>query len=250
MCIIVHSKNGNLPDYSRMKVAFDNNPHGFGIMQADGGEIYVHRGVADSFDDIWEELELVEGKPWVMHLRWVTRGTKGTRQCHPFKIADKRASGSDIYMMHNGTFFFLDDAVKKFKGSKSDTEVFSMHMSEMLRQYSDAKTVLFSHSVQSKMRSKIGNHNRIVFMTDDGSVRIFNREAGVEDSDFWFSNAYSFENGYRTKKTVSNKLNYLLKPKNKKNKNKKHVRRVPKKGKHIRRVPLTMEPNNHSHACA
>ena len=201
MCIIVNSKRGELPPKDKLHTAYVNNPHGCGIMWADQGEVKVTQGVW-KFDQIWEHLEALEGTPYAMHRRWVTRGKLGDAQCHPFRLTEKSLQGRDIWMMHNGTMFFLNNEVKKFNDRKSDTQIFAGHLAEVLRGQSDPE-ILFSDDVQDKMKSSMGGHNRLLFMTDEGKTHILNRSQGVEDSEFWYSNDYSFEKGYRVNQAIT-----------------------------------------------
>lgn len=201
MCIIIHSKHGDLINKDELYTAYENNPHGFGLMWAEGGRVQVHHDVCD-FDTIWETLLDIEGIPHALHFRWVTRGELTLDQCHPFQVTDKDQSGRDIFMMHNGTLYFLNSHVQAFSGRKSDTQIFAEHTGEILRSKSDPR-VLFSERVQSNMHKRIRSHNKMLFLTDEGEWHYFNRNQGAENEDFWVSNVYSFEPGYRGKSTAA-----------------------------------------------
>jgi hypothetical protein len=197
MCIIILSHDGNLPDKDMLRTAYENNPDGFGVMWVDNGRVQTKHGLF-TFDQVWESLEDLEGIPWSMHLRYVTRGKRVVTQCHPFEVSSKRQSGRDIWMMHNGTFMFLNERVKAYGGLKSDTEVFANYLAEILRSKQNPDKVLFSSQVQENMKKKVESFNKMVFLTDEGRFEVFNEEGGVWlDNDMWASNTYSFQDGYR-----------------------------------------------------
>lgn len=198
MCIIIQSKTGALPEKDNLRLAYDNNPHGFGLMWAEDDQVEVIHGILD-FEQIWQSLQYVKGNPFALHFRWVTRGELEHNQCHPFQIGSRDTHGEDIWMMHNGTFFFLNSEVRKWQGQKSDTQLFATHLGTVL-QGEKSSEVLFSKHVQENMKRKIGKHNKMIFLTDDGRMEIFNESAGKHDHDFWYSNVYSFISGYRNKK--------------------------------------------------
>lgn len=214
MCIILLSQNGNLPNKDMLRVAHENNPDGFGVMWVKNGRVQTKHGLF-SFDQVWESLVDLEGIPWSMHLRYVTRGKRVESQCHPFQITSKNQSGRDIWMMHNGTFMFLNERVKAFGNSKSDTEVFANSLSEVLKSKPNPDKVLFSEPVQANMRKKIESWNKMVFLTDEGRFEIFNQQEGLWlTEDMWASNDYSFKVGHRLPKyktPAAHKLDtYLL----------------------------------------
>ncbi len=88
MCIILLSQNGKLPDKDMLRVAHENNPDGFGVMWVKNGRVKTKKGLF-TFDQVWDSLVDLEGIPWSMHLRFVTRGEKVDDQCHPFQITSK-----------------------------------------------------------------------------------------------------------------------------------------------------------------
>ncbi|NIU88388.1 MAG: hypothetical protein GWN56_14320 [Nitrosopumilaceae archaeon] len=62
----------------------------------------------------------------------------------------------------------------------------------------------FFHSVQGT-KETIGTFNKFVFMADGNRVEIVNEESGVWLDNTWYSNVYSFEEGYRKKAKVQRK---------------------------------------------
>lgn len=199
MCVIILSKNGKLPDKDKFKIAYENNPDGFGVMWADRGQAKTIHGLF-SFDECWETLESLRGTPWCLHLRFATAGRKALSQCHPFQVSSKKQSGQDIWMVHNGTMFWLSQQVKSYGGDKSDTEIFAEGLREALSRHNEPDKVLFSEPVKTKMLKKLELFNKLVFMTDNGHFEIFNEGSGRWLSrTMWTSNTYSFEEGYRSK---------------------------------------------------
>lgn len=198
MCVIILSKSGKLPDKDKFRIAHENNPDGFGVMWSENGQAKTIHGLF-SFDECWETLESLQDIPWCMHLRFMTAGRTQLSQCHPFQVSSKDQTGRDIWMVHNGTMFWLSQQVKTYGGSKSDTEVFAEGLREALRRYDEPDKVLFSEPVKAKMLKKLESYNKLVFMTDKGHFEIFNEGSGRWLSrNMWSSNTYSFIPGYRT----------------------------------------------------
>lgn len=196
MCIIIHSKEGALPDRNRLETAWVNNPHGFGLMYVDEGRVVAEHTLPKTFAEVWNHLQFVEGIPWALHFRWVTRGKKSISQCHPFQVASKDDFGKDLYMMHNGTLTFLDDVVALTKGEQSDTKMFADILGKTVARLQDPD-LLFGAAAQQYLHKEIGSWNKLLFLDSDGKFRYMNRFGGKDDGDFWYSNTYSFQKNYR-----------------------------------------------------
>lgn len=196
MCIIVHSKEGTLPDRNRLETAWVNNPHGFGLMYVDDGRVVAQHTLPKTFEDVWSHLKWVEGIPWALHFRWVTRGKKAIDQCHPFQVTSMEELGKDLFMMHNGTLSFLDDVVALTRGEKSDTKMLAEILGKTAHRLQDPD-LLFGVAAQQYLQKEIGAWNKLLFLDSDGKFRYMNRYAGKDDGDFWYSNTYSFQKNYR-----------------------------------------------------
>lgn len=197
MCIIVHSRHGGIPDLDLLHTAWKNNPHGLGIMWAENGRVQVHHKLPESFEDVIQAMTLPDGRPWAMHFRWVTRGKETIRQCHPFEVASIEYASGDCQMMHNGTMDFLDIEVKLT--GQSDTQCFAGMLRRAVKRMGpdDGLDRILSRNSMEYIRSQVGSFNKLVFLDSSGEFHFINEKAGVVLGKFWYSNTYSFKEGYR-----------------------------------------------------
>lgn len=215
MCIIVYNPAGKTLDKSAMRLAYDNNPHGFGVMWNEDHDVFSLKALGN-FNDIWQLLKHLQGYPYALHFRWMTQGEIKEEQCHPFEILSQEEHGMNLQMMHNGTIFGL-----KKPADESDTAVFAKHLTQAYLTRHMNLPNLFSN--MHGMIPSIGTFNKFVFMADGNRVEIVNEQAGDWQDNVWYSNTYSFEKGYRQKKAAASTLANQVK---KKNKNKKHRTQV------------------------
>ena len=198
MCLIAYNPLGARLNKSLMRVAYDNNPHGVGVVWLDDdNELSVMKDVCD-FKTFWTLLGYLEGYSYAFHLRWKTRGEINPDQCHPFQVLNKQQHGHDLYMMHNGTIFELQD--KK----KSDSQMFAEILREMYEKNFIGKDLKSFYNFVDGGRATIGGFNRLLFMTKS-SVKIVNRSDGITHNDVWYSNYYSFIKGYRKHQSEARK---------------------------------------------
>lgn len=193
MCLIVFNPHGNKLPEDRMRVAFDNNPHGFGFMwNEDGRAKMIKDDGTGGIEKFMELMEFFRGVPHAIHLRWRTHGAISEAGSHPHVILSKdRGDAADLLMMHNGTFSGLpSDPVK------SDT----MILAERLREELKDNGGQFNKAV-SKFSKNIGLGNRVLFLNSQGKAIFLNAGLGFWDSGVWYSNTYSFHG-----------LEYSLKP--------------------------------------
>lgn len=189
MCIILHNQKGKRLDKKDVQVAYDNNPHGFGIMWLEDDRINVIKGLCD-FKQIWQMLKMFEGLPHCLHLRWRTSGEIIEDHCHPFKVLDKDLHGLDLCVAHNGTIYHWP-----LVDGKSDTQIFCEKLSKNILTKDPTYQFKFLH----KLERFIGTPNKLVLMASDGRTFILNENQGRYIDDIWYSNVYSLEVGYRAK---------------------------------------------------
>lgn len=199
MCIIVHSKTGEIPDLNLLHTAWKNNPHGLGIMWAENGRVETYHEIPTSFEAVVEAMAMPDGRPWAMHFRWVTRGKLTEKQCHPFEVCSVDTASGDLWMMHNGTMNFMDIECKLT--GKSDTQLFAEMLRRTVRRMGpeDGLERILSKQTMEYLRSQVGAFNKLVFLDSLGDFHFINHKAGVTLGKFWFSNTYSFQEGYRDK---------------------------------------------------
>lgn len=195
MCLIIYNSNGSKVPEHHIRIAHENNPHGFGIMWAQNGEVKTHRALLDA-DEIVDIMKDMEGIPYVVHFRYRTRGPISKDMAHPFKVLSKKNDGHDLFMMHNGTFMFL-----KADEEESDSAKFAKHLRGALRVYGSDS--LFDKAQLSRMANRVGAVNKLVFLRGDGKIALVNKNAGWQDGALWYSNTYSLKPAYRTTTTSS-----------------------------------------------
>jgi len=196
MCLIVYNQGGGakLPERN-LRIAYENNPHGFGMMWADNGEVNTIRGIY-TIDEILSMVRAMDGIPYVIHFRYRTRGVINKSNCHPHRVLSKKIDGHDLHMMHNGTFFFL-----KTDEDESDSVQFAKHLRGSLRVF--GADSLFDKTQLNRMATRVGVINKLVFLRGDGKIAIVNKSEGFEKDGCWYSNTYSLKPGYRTIQKVN-----------------------------------------------
>jgi predicted glutamine amidotransferase len=192
MCIIFYNETGKTYNKEALSIAYDNNPHGVGLMWIEGSRLQTLRGLM-SKEKMFETLGHFEGVPHALHLRWRTRGKIDKSLCHPFRASHKGA-GSDVFMMHNGTFMDLTPPA-----GLSDTHMFAAKMQDVTQEY--GTDMLFNESFLRRVEKNIKSFNKVIFLRNDGKVAIVNPESWTVMDGLWLSNTYSLEDGYRKRKT-------------------------------------------------
>ena len=96
MCVIcVKDKGVQMPSEKEMRLAFEHNPHGWGIATSNG--LFAH---GMDFDKFLSLIKFVgEEDTCIIHFRIATHGSVKVKNCHPFK-AD--LNGAPLYFAHNG----------------------------------------------------------------------------------------------------------------------------------------------------
>lgn len=187
MCVILYNESGTKLNKNHLEIAYNNNPHGYGIMWAEDGRINTIKGVCD-FDQIWQIINMLNGMTYALHFRWRTTGKISEEQCHPFQVLDKDKHGIDLCMMHNGTIFSIPQHPEK-----SDTQIFAEKFSNKILE----KDPNFNFGYFHKLENAVGKHNKMVFMSSDNRTFFANKDLGKVIDNVWFSNTYSLQTGYR-----------------------------------------------------
>lgn len=193
MCIIVYNRDGKELCKESMRTAYDNNPHGYGIMWYDGDRVLSLKEHDGGFQRLWETVERFKGVPYALHLRWRTRGAQGLKQCHPHVVTSKdNGAPEDVYLMHNGTLSGFQDHAKL-----SDTNMFARKMRALMQ----IKGLDFSSALDNMERHiEASFTNRLLFMDSRGEITLVNESAGEWIDGVWYSNVYSFQPGFRDPK--------------------------------------------------
>lgn len=199
MCIIAFNMKGLPYNTKRMATAFDNNPHGVGILRrnSDGG-LESKKAIMTS-EEFLAELEGLVGVPHAIHLRWRTRGDIDIDNCHPFQVSAE--VGNYCWMMHNGTFDL------NVTGSESDTKVFAGIIASKTAEF--GSDFLFHKKVIRNLEEAIKPNNKVLFASEGGRWAMLNKEQWVCINGIWYSNSYSFLPGYRQTKTTSKRVRLI-----------------------------------------
>lgn len=175
MCIIFHKpKNIILPN-EVLENCWKSNPHGAGFMVAKDNKLIVNKGFF-SLEEFINAYDVYKTENIVAHFRWATHGNKDTNNCHPFVVNENLA------FAHNGVIH----GIHKTGSVNSDTWHFNEEIIKpLVNEFPNAwkhKTLKFL------LQEKIGKTNKLVFLSADGSVSIYNEERGEKAYGCWFSN--------------------------------------------------------------
>ena len=112
MCVILYAPTGKSIQESKIKVAFENNPDGAGVMWYDAeGGVHYRKGFTDENKLCAFFKGLGTETPRAIHCRIATSGKVSTKTCHPFPIVEsieemgeEKGDPKLGAMMHNGVF--------------------------------------------------------------------------------------------------------------------------------------------------
>ena len=170
MCIAVWKPQGIELTEETLHNCWNRNPDGAGFMYSENGKLTVVKGLM-TYDDFEAAYAPHADKNAVLHFRIATHGGVNAENTHPFIIHDNLA------MVHNGVIH----NVATPDATRSDT----WHFTEMyLKKY---HTHWQDEEFQALVESYIG-HSKLIFMDNEGNVKIYKQNLGNWNSDCWFSN--------------------------------------------------------------
>lgn len=117
MCVIVYKPKNSRIRLNTLMACWDANPHGAGVMWADGGKVFGVKGFMrfKDLEDFLRESELVTDDDrvngdmaLVFHFRLATHGGISPQNCHPFPVSGDMADlkairwEDTIGVAHNG----------------------------------------------------------------------------------------------------------------------------------------------------
>lgn len=190
MCLIVSRPAEAIFPIEQLEVAHFSNPHGVGFMWPGRSRLQIEKiAVPKNFNQVGDLYENVlkrsAGKPLAIHFRWATHGLKDMENTHPYKILDKKKSGIDLYMMHNG----IIPRVGTYDSDFSDTwHYVHDHLLEVLTDYPD---LIWAAWFQDEIGKAIGANNKLLFMDNEGKQAFINYKQGhlAKDTGCWLSNS-------------------------------------------------------------
>lgn len=175
MCLIIASVSGVIPDVQIIRNGYSDNPHGFGACWLENGKIQSYKAFA--LDKMWNLIDRLQGKPYLLHFRFATHGNQDLANTHPFKITP------DLWMVHNGIINIPTPRVQF-----SDT----WHYSQRLKRdfMYDPRALSLEDRIPA-ISKDVGLGNKLAFLRSDGSILIANERQGDWEGEIWFSNLYS-----------------------------------------------------------
>lgn len=187
MCLIIANLNATTIPAEHISNAYGNNPHGFGVMWAENRKLKILRGMY-SLNTVHAVIRSIEARnlPFVAHFRYATHGTKNAENCHPFFVADEFGG---IGMVHNGTLLGPEWKTE----NASDTNILSRVIGKHLVKGDFTADDLFSETdtVIGIPYGKALGSDKLVFMSGEGDVSIYNEKNGHMIEGRWYSNTYS-----------------------------------------------------------
>lgn len=192
MCLIVSRPAEAIFPIEQLEVAHFSNPHGVGFMWPGRSRLQTEKIASpENFNQVGDLYESVlkrsAGKPLAIHFRWATHGLKDMENTHPYKVLDKKKSGMDLYMMHNG----IIPRVGTYDSDFSDTwHYVHDHLLGVLTDYPD---IIWAEWFQDEIGKAIGANNKLLFMDNEGKQAFINYKQGhlAQDTGCWLSNAGS-----------------------------------------------------------
>lgn len=194
MCIIGYApKNATISD-DTIKVMFENNPNGAGIMWKDGNKpIEIRKGFFDvkALLNAWHKVPTTAEK--AIHCRIATAGKISSQCCHPFPVREttgsmkERSTSTDMAFMHNG-IIHLTQPPMGIKSPYSDTMMFGKEVLYPLKKSLDYPYV------QDLIEDGINGSRLLIFSQHGDTVRL---GSWVQEGKCFFSNStYKKYKGY------------------------------------------------------
>jgi len=189
MCIIaVKSKGVDMPSEDTLRTMWVNNPHGAGIMYADGsGKVLIDKGYMDWTSFIGRikalgEPEIVKEMAVVLHFRIATHGGINPSNTHPFPVSEriralKKLRGAcKVGVAHNGII-----PIVPRKGISDTMEFIASELAPMAER--NPKWYKSSETLE-----RIGERIRSKLAVLDGSGYTCVTGEFIEEKGVWYSN--------------------------------------------------------------
>lgn len=178
MCVMIVQEPNVELSKELLKQCFDNNSHGCGYTFAKDGAIYYNKTL--DFEEFYEsyskDREANQDLYFLVHFRLATHGEVNLDNAHPFVVNDK------MIMMHNGT---INNCTPAKGDVRSDSKVFAEDIIANLPDgWEDNRACM-------ELVEKYIGASKVLTLTNDGNITIFNEHLGNEYLGCWFSN-YSY----------------------------------------------------------
>ncbi len=201
MCLIINKPAGVAFNEAWLEDFFSHNRDGFGFMYEHNGGPIVVKYANPTVEDFIDEMESINHKSALIHLRMRTHGEINDANTHPYKICD------GLWVMHNGIIgHAATDQIEM-----SDTWHYIRDtLAPILK---TSPEVLQTKAFQNLIGDHIGN-NRLAFMDGKGRFTIINKDQGVMFNGCWLSNTYAWS---YAKRNLVDPQNYVPEQKHTKN---------------------------------
>lgn len=202
MCIIVYKPCGiKMPRKADLRKCFEANPHGAGLMWAEGGWVHIRKGFMD-FDSFYKTISRKDwtSVPMVIHFRITTQGGVQKGLTHPFPVTGTyegmRMLGlkARCAIAHNGIIGTTSDGAKDHNDTMRFVKDFAYPVLKENR-YSDPDGVL------SKGLGDIAFGSRLAIMFGDGKVELTGTWHKRGDG-CMYSNLLAFANEPKSKQSI------------------------------------------------
>jgi hypothetical protein len=191
MCIIAVKSEKLKFTHAQLAQMWRENPHGAGIMWADGSKVFVTKGLMQLSDLEDAVAQIGPLRKMVLHFRIKTHGAISPELTHPFWIIE-----NELAMAHNGVIRAVTNETTELE---SDTAVFARKLAAA---YVNPMVALKNSFHREMIEAYIG-YSKLVFMDKTGETFILNEELGTWSGSVWYSND-SFKEPIARAKSVVN----------------------------------------------
>lgn len=204
MCVIIHRPGKVIIPPEKIESACIVNADGFGLAVVDRGKIELIRELdpkGNNPERVLKLLEETKDLDILLHLRFITVGTKSLDNCHPFVVTTHEADGIDMVMAHNGTMSAFNINGNDFSDSYMFNEMIVRPMMERSLCSPDVTPadLLDDEFIQLVLEEFVPSHSVVSFIDGNGKSLHIHEKNGYEHDGWWSSNNYSFERTHRTK---------------------------------------------------
>lgn len=206
MCIIIYKPTGEkFPSKKTLKRCFEANPHGAGLMVADGEYVHIRKGLM-SFTAFYKALQKTRQKygdnaAYVLHFRISTQAGIRADNTHPFPLSSDMAALRElstvtpIGIAHNGIISLTSYGGYFKQITYNDTMLFITDYLSLIIQsldyYKDKKTL--------KLIERLCG-SRLALLDGGGHCELIGN-GWTKDGGVWYSNS-SYKTTTATKKAT------------------------------------------------
>jgi glutamine amidotransferase len=192
MCLALYKPaNVSIP-FEHLVAGQKANSDGCGMAWVEDGAIHTFKSMefgpwCDKYYDVLDRCGEID---MLIHFRITSRGATTVDMCHPFMIND------NMCIIHNGTITNIK--ASEMKDGDSDTKVLAEQILANLPVGWE-----YNIAIQRLLEDYVG-WSKLVVMTNESHVYIFNEDSGYWDKGVWYSNkSYVTYKKYNTTTTTT-----------------------------------------------